>query len=276
MPQNGVLQTLTNLGFDPVDAQVYLFLAKQGLQKASTITQTLTLTKQQIYPSLKRLQHRGIVISTLEHPARFTAIPFEQVLDLFIKSRIEEAQSIQQRKKEILSSWQSCQTQQPDDTSKFAVIAGQKNVYARIRQIMQQATRSIAIISPVWDLIRADQFGVFSHISCGLNQRRISVRFLTEVSSENIAVLKTLLAVIDSERFIAEGKTLQAGLGLFPKMVLQDNDQAMFFINGKAGEQFEACFWTNCDSLVFAFKGMFDAFWSKGTDIRSRMWELEV
>ena len=140
--RTGFSQTLTNLGFDPVDAQVYLFLAKQGLQKASTITRTLTLTKQQIYPSLKRLQHRGIVISTFEHPARFTAIPFEQVLDLFIKSRIEEAQSIQQRKKEILSSWQSCRTQQPDETSKFAVIAGQKNVYARIRQIMQQATRT--------------------------------------------------------------------------------------------------------------------------------------
>ena len=94
MSQEQVLKTLENLGFDQVDAQIYVYLAKKGVQKASDICKALKLTKQQLYPCLKRLQSKGIVSSTMEHPARFSVMPFEKVLDLFIKAKMEETQRL--------------------------------------------------------------------------------------------------------------------------------------------------------------------------------------
>jgi sugar-specific transcriptional regulator TrmB len=63
--------------------------------------------KRQLYRSLKKLQNKGIVSATAEHSALFSAVPFEKVLDIFAKAKMEEAQRIEQNKEEILSIWQS-------------------------------------------------------------------------------------------------------------------------------------------------------------------------
>jgi hypothetical protein len=47
------------------------------------------------------------VKATPEHPALFSATPLEKILDALIKSKTEEAQSIQHSKQELLSIWQS-------------------------------------------------------------------------------------------------------------------------------------------------------------------------
>jgi len=100
-----VIETLVGLGFKPIDAQVYIFLAKKGPQRGKDLVNSLKITKQQLYPSLKNLQERGIVNSTHERPAIFSAVSIEKVLDALIKTRIEETQSMIKNKEKLISSW---------------------------------------------------------------------------------------------------------------------------------------------------------------------------
>jgi sugar-specific transcriptional regulator TrmB len=100
-----LIETLVGFGFKPTDAQVYIFLAKKGPQRGKDLVNSLKITKQQLYPSLKNLQERGIVNSTHERPAIFSAVSIEKVLDAFIKARMEEIQRMIQNKEELLSSW---------------------------------------------------------------------------------------------------------------------------------------------------------------------------
>jgi len=65
------------------------------------------MQKQQLYPRLKSLQSKGVVTATCKRPALFSAIPFENVLDLFTKANMEEAERMMQNKKELLSIWRS-------------------------------------------------------------------------------------------------------------------------------------------------------------------------
>jgi sugar-specific transcriptional regulator TrmB len=102
-----VLKALVKLGLSQTDAEVYVFLATKGPQKAREVANALKMHKRQLYRSLKKLQNKGIVSSTAEHPARFSAVPFEKVLDLLLKAKLGEAQRIEQNKEEILSKWQS-------------------------------------------------------------------------------------------------------------------------------------------------------------------------
>jgi len=67
------------LGLTDVDAGIYLLLAKEGPRKGKSIGEALNLYKQQLYRSLKRLQEKGMVSSTLERPARFSAVSLEKV-----------------------------------------------------------------------------------------------------------------------------------------------------------------------------------------------------
>jgi sugar-specific transcriptional regulator TrmB len=100
-------KTLAGLGLTEIDAEIYAFLAKEGSQKARDIAGVLNLYKQQLYRSLKRLQKKGIVTATLEHPAHFSAMPLEKVIDILIETRKEQASALQASKKELLASWRS-------------------------------------------------------------------------------------------------------------------------------------------------------------------------
>ena len=100
-----VIETLVSFGLKRIDAEVYVFLAKKGPHKGKDITNTLRITKQQLYPTLKKLKEIGIVNSTSKRPALFSAEPIEKVLGMFMESRTEQIQSMIQKKAELLSKW---------------------------------------------------------------------------------------------------------------------------------------------------------------------------
>jgi sugar-specific transcriptional regulator TrmB len=102
-----VIETLIGFGFKPIDAQVYIYLAKKGPKRGKALVNSLKITKQQLYPSLKKLQEKGIVNSTHERPAIFSAVSVEKVLDALIKIKIEETQRMIQNKEDLVSSWRS-------------------------------------------------------------------------------------------------------------------------------------------------------------------------
>ena len=100
-----MIKTLATLGLSQTDAEIYVYLATKGPQKARNIAEALGTRKHQLYRSLKNLHCKGCVKATDERPAVFSAEPFEKVLDQFIKAKNEEAQRILQNKEECLSHW---------------------------------------------------------------------------------------------------------------------------------------------------------------------------
>jgi sugar-specific transcriptional regulator TrmB len=99
--------TLVKLGFTETDAQVYTFLATEGPQKARTTAEALELHKHQLYRSLKNLQSKGAINASAEHPARYSAVLFEKVLDQLVKTKLEQQKALQESKKELLANWLS-------------------------------------------------------------------------------------------------------------------------------------------------------------------------
>jgi sugar-specific transcriptional regulator TrmB len=102
-----MIRSLKDLRFRKVDVEVYFCLARMGPQKGRNLSNLLGLHRQRLYRSLKRLQRRGIVFSSAKHPVIFSAIPFENVLDLFLEEKREQAKALIESKDELLSSWRS-------------------------------------------------------------------------------------------------------------------------------------------------------------------------
>lgn len=107
MSREWVLKTLIGLELSEVEAEVYFFLAQAGPVKGRDIANARGLYKQQVYRSLKSLRAKGMVNATLEHPARFSAVPLEKVLDRFMKAKTEQAKNLQASRDELLSTWRS-------------------------------------------------------------------------------------------------------------------------------------------------------------------------
>ena len=100
-------KTLINLGFTETDANIYIHLIEEGPRKSSEIAKALKLHKRRIYRTLKKLQSKGMIGTSHECPANFSAVPFDKVLDLFIKANVEEAKRFIQNKEDLISSWRT-------------------------------------------------------------------------------------------------------------------------------------------------------------------------
>jgi sugar-specific transcriptional regulator TrmB len=102
-----ILRLLEEFGFYRVDAEVYLYLAKVGPQKGKALSSGLKMTKQQLYPALKRLKKKGMVTSKDERAALFSAMAFEELLKLIVRIKVDQANGIEHDKEELLAYWQN-------------------------------------------------------------------------------------------------------------------------------------------------------------------------
>jgi sugar-specific transcriptional regulator TrmB len=279
--QEKVLQTLSDLGLTRLDTKVYIYLAKKGPQKGIEISKALRVQRQPLYRSLKNLQKRAIVSATLERPARFSAVAFEKVLDLFIRAKLEEAQNIQTEKNKLLSSWQTIQSgETPHISARFMVIEGRNIIYSRIKQMTNEAKNQLSLISPVTDLVRADRFGLLDSDFKHPKLSNVQFRLLTHITEENANLMQALLKETPKKELRFEIRIPNLGLGLFPQMVIRDEEEVMFFINpkvdGASTEQDNLCLWTNCKSLIHSFLAMFEDLWRNSTDIERKITELKT
>jgi sugar-specific transcriptional regulator TrmB len=105
LTQEWIIKTLATLGLSLVDAKIYYLIASNGPLNAKKIADMLKLSRQQVYRALRRLQNRGLINSTLNRSAIFSALTFEEVLDLFMKEKWKEASALSKRRDELLSDW---------------------------------------------------------------------------------------------------------------------------------------------------------------------------
>lgn len=102
-----VIEALVSLGLSHTEARIYVFLEKSGSHADAAIAQALKLHTKELINSLKNLQNKKIVKASAQQAVEFSAVPFEKAIDLLIEVKKERAHSLQERKMELLSSWQN-------------------------------------------------------------------------------------------------------------------------------------------------------------------------
>jgi sugar-specific transcriptional regulator TrmB len=271
MTQEKVLSTLESAGLNSSDAQVYIFLGKSGPQKARDISKAIQMPKNLLYQSLKNLQSKGIVNATLERPARFSAEPFEKVLDLFVRAKLDEARKIENNKTEILSEWKSIAVgNSQDKLARFTVLEGRNSIYSRLKRLADETKRELLIISSIPGLMRAEQYGLLDRINS-----KVNVKLLTELSDRDLEPLNKLL---EKRRFNFEGRIPELGLRLFTRIIIRDGEEAAFFLSNDEQnykQESDVCLWTNCKSLVDSFSAVFDNLWTTSIDIEQKFLQSE-
>jgi len=270
-----IKNTLKNVGLTEKEAQVYIFLAKRGVLKGGEIAKQTKTNKAEIYRILKSLRKKGIVESTLESPVRFTAVPFEKVLDSSIKAKQDEAAQIEKTKEEILNHWKKISRVAIEPSlEKFVVIEGNNKINQKISETIKETRSQLSTIITVPGLLRADQFGLFEPILIH-PPTQIQFRVLTDLSSQNLNSLENLLKRIQKAKLNLTVRKIGSGLQLSPRMLIRDGEEAVFFIspriNGSIASQDEVALWTNCKELVQSFTKTFEEMWRTSLDIKKNI-----
>lgn len=96
-----VITAIIGLGLSRVDAEIYVYLAKKGPNKVVTLARDMNISKHKIYTSLRTLQTKGLVS---KDRYMFSALPFEEALELLIKMEKEQAEAMHEIKDNRLDS----------------------------------------------------------------------------------------------------------------------------------------------------------------------------
>ena len=104
--------------------------------------------KAQVYRVLKNLESRGMVDLTLEKPTRYTAVPFEKLVELLIKTKKDDISFLEDNKNELLTQWRSINLQESaPSVERFAIIEGRKNIYSKILQLIKEWKRELLVVT---------------------------------------------------------------------------------------------------------------------------------
>jgi sugar-specific transcriptional regulator TrmB len=269
---------LTNAGLTEKEAVVYILVAKHEPLKGAEIAKLAKKDKAHVFRILKNLQNKGFIEATLEYPIRYTVMPFESILDNFVKSKREEITFVEKAKEDLLCHLRKKSFVEPS-LDKFVVVKGNKRIYSRISKMFLETKSHLSVATTVSSLMKADRFGVFESFFRNPLRSKMRCRFLFEFCKDNLSFVKAMMKRLPKSGFNFRARNPDLDLSLFPRMIAKDNEEILFFTSlpGSAClEKDEVCLWTNSRSLVQAFMVVFEDLWRNSTDLQSRIVEIET
>jgi sugar-specific transcriptional regulator TrmB len=275
---NKVEEALHNFGLTEKETQIYIFLAKHGAQGGREIASGTKTAKSVVYRKLKSLQRKGFVESSLEYPVRYSAVPFETILDLNIRAKHEEARKMENSKRSLLTDWSKISISEPEyPIEKFAVIEGDSKIFAKIFRMVKETKSQLSTVATVRGLIRADRYGIFEAIYNHPLKSRVKFHIITDLSMSDLRSARFLKRRL-KRSIDLRGRNPDLGLRLFPRMIIRDREEALFFItpqgNQTSRQKDETCLWTNCKAMIQAFSAVFEDLWVNSTDIEKKINEI--
>jgi sugar-specific transcriptional regulator TrmB len=280
MSKESVSRALDEVGLTQKESEVYILLAREGVLKGLDISKRLRMHKAQVYTILKNLQNKGAVETTLESPARFTAVPFENLLDLFIRTKKEQASSMEREKDSLLSSWESVKLAGPTSpVEKFLAVRGANNVSFAISNMVNGAKKELRMMMTSLDIVRAERLDIVEALASRLAKARVvGCRILTYVSKENLGIVKQVMKLSSTKHLDIKWGHVTGEPAALPRIVMKDGEETFILRSEDVAKppRWDDGLWTNSRFVTDVTGRLFDELWITAIDADERIRQIEV
>ncbi len=244
---------LTRFRLSKNEVKVYLYLARYGAQKAQKIAESLGVHRTEAYKILRTLENEGVIYRVLERPMKFTAVPFEKVLDTEIEERRQRIYQLEKKKDELLSLWRSLPKADESESEKetLQVLEGKRQISARVSELLKQSEkRLIAVVSDrhlIW-LYNSPFFEDLEDLS---KKRDIDVKILTQYSTTSTFVLEQVDMSSCDFAFLH--------LKEQPSFIISDAGTMVLLMENEDGKFY--AMETNYSSILRSYGNLFELLW---------------
>jgi sugar-specific transcriptional regulator TrmB/CBS domain-containing protein len=281
LSEKDITKFLQGLGFSKREIQIYMFLAKSGVQSTSFVAKRLKMERVQAYRTFKKLQEKGYIEATLERPTRFTVVPFEKLLDGFIESRKSEVSSLNEQKDSLLNAWRAVSAPESEyAVAKFSIITGKKKIHLKMLTMVEEAEKGILVLTSGAGFIQEDLAGVFDAVENSAQKRNVQLRILTEISPENLKIVERMDKTFSAGKADIECHHMALGGKPFPSFLIKDDEEAILYaMSGDVSSLLtleDEGLWINDRMFISVLKGFFRQMWQTSVDAPQRIEELKT
>lgn len=140
---SSLIAELEKLEISATEARIFLFLTRTGPGSASDIARGTKVPRSDTYRHIGSLLARGLLTSTFTKPQKYTALSFEDAIDLLVKTKYEALSAILQRKRELqnrLTAISKANPRQEEAVSnEFQVLEDKEVIHSKIKKKLLQA-----------------------------------------------------------------------------------------------------------------------------------------
>lgn len=102
-----ITKLLSDLGFSSLEAKVYIYIAKLGPLSNEEIASQLDIKLEDICQILEDLLKKGVITLTIKNQFSYTALPFEELIDNFIKCEIDQTEDVTKNLQQLIETWKN-------------------------------------------------------------------------------------------------------------------------------------------------------------------------
>ncbi len=281
MSEKDVTKFLQILGLSKREIQVYMFLAKSGVQSTSFVAKRLKMERVQAYRTFKKLQEKGFIEATLERPTRFTIVPFEALVDQFINAKKNEVTNLTEQKQNLLTAWQSISAPESEyPVAKFSIITGKKKIHSKMLSMIEESKKEVTILTTALGLIQEDIAGIFDSAETSSEDRKVQFQIITDIAPENLKVAQRLDKNIAEEKLNMKLRHVGMTSKFFPRFLIKDEEEAMLYApfgnEASVLNLEDEGLWINDKMFISVLKAFFVQMWQNGIDASRRIDELKT
>jgi sugar-specific transcriptional regulator TrmB/CBS domain-containing protein len=280
MSEKDVTKFIQVLGLSKREIQVYLFLAKSGVQSTSFVAKRLKMERVQAYRTFKKLQEKGFIEATLERPTRFTIVPFEALVDNFINAKKNEVVNLNDQKQNLLTAWQSISAPESEyPVAKFSIITGKKKIHSKMINMIEESKSEVIVLTTALGLIQEDIAGIFDAAVGPSQERNVQTLIITEIAPENLKVVERIDQNIVEDKLNIKLRHVGMSSKFFPRFLIKDEEEAILYAPfGKEASVLnleDEGLWINDKMFISVLKAFFTQMWQSGVDASRRIEELK-
>ncbi len=281
MSEKDVTKFLQILGLSKREIQVYMFLAKSGVQSTSFVAKRLKMERVQAYRTFKKLQEKGFIEATLERPTRFTIVPFEALVDQFINAKKNEVTNLNDQKSNLLTAWQSISAPESEyPVAKFSIITGKKKIHSKMLSMIEESKAEVIVLTTSLGLIQEDIAGIFDAAAASSQDRKVQFQIITDISHDNLKVAERLDTNIAEEKLGMRLRHVGMTSKFFPRFLIKDEEEAMLYApfgnEASVLNLEDEGLWINDKMFISVLKAFFVQMWQSGVEASRRIDELKT
>jgi sugar-specific transcriptional regulator TrmB/CBS domain-containing protein len=280
MSEKDATKFLQLLSLSKREIQVYMFLAKSGVQSTSFVAKRLKMERVQAYRTFKKLQEKGFIEATLERPTRFTIVPFEVLVDNFINTKKNEVINLNEQKQNLLTAWQSISAPESEyPVAKFSIITGKKKIHSKMTNMIEESKFEVIVLTTALGLIQEDMAGIFDAAVTPSQEHKVQVQIITEIAPENLKVVERIDRNIVEDKLNIKLRHVGMSSKFFPRFLIKDGEEAILY--APFGNETSVLnledegLWINDKMFISVLKAFFLQMWNSGVDASRRIEELK-
>jgi sugar-specific transcriptional regulator TrmB len=252
---------LTKIGLTPLQAQVYLILAKLNETSIKSLALESQVDRANVYRVLIRLQEMGLVEKLLTNPTLFRALPIKDGAKMLLDQKERTDQEIKTKTAEMLKKYENhCAENLTQTRSEFTLLPDGKLMKRKVAEMVKANEKTHEILI-YWSDFTSQTSETVERWS-KLLLKGVKLRIIVYLQSKE-RIPKNILNLQKNPDFKIR-QTLKP-----PKSTISiiDGNQALLSVTPTLNPGGKPGLWVNNHGIVSLVQEYFEMIWQKSTPL---------